>query len=159
MAKLRYIVLHCTATPEGREVTGDDIRNWHLKGRGWSRVGYHYLVKLDGSVEQLHLHNSDNQIDPWEITNGVAGKNDSALHVVYAGGVSAKRTPGTSVFSPKDTRTPAQKAALERLVKRLLEEHSSAKVCGHNQLSNKACPSFDVPQWAQEVGINKLRVL
>ena len=79
MANLKYLVIHCTATPEGREVSSEDIRRWHLSappaGRGWKQVGYTDMFHLDGSRERLVDNNEDNKVDPWEITNGVAGIN------------------------------------------------------------------------------------
>ena len=91
MAKLRYLVLHCTATPEGREVTAADIRRWHTSpvskgGRGWKQPGYTDIIHLDGTVERLVDNNEDANVDPWEITNGAKGYNAVSRHVVYAGG-------------------------------------------------------------------------
>lgn len=89
MGKLKYLVLHCTATPEGREVTADEIRRWHTSappvGRGWKQVGYTDMIHLDGRVERLVDNNEDAQVDSWEITNGAKGYNTTARHVVYVG--------------------------------------------------------------------------
>ena len=102
MAKLKYLVIHCTATPEGREVSAADIRRWHTSpapaGRGWKQVGYTDLFHLDGRVERLVANNEDANVDPWEITNGAAGYNSISRHIVYAGGCDAG-------MKPKDTRT------------------------------------------------------
>jgi N-acetylmuramoyl-L-alanine amidase len=73
MAKLKYLVIHCTATPEGREVSSADIRKWHTSpvaqgGRGWKQVGYTDLFHLNGGVERLVENNEDAQVDPWEAT-------------------------------------------------------------------------------------------
>jgi N-acetylmuramoyl-L-alanine amidase len=73
MAKLKYLVIHCTATPEGREVSSADIRKWHTSpvaqgGRGWKQVGYTDLFHLNGGVERLVENNEDAQVDPWEVT-------------------------------------------------------------------------------------------
>lgn len=78
MAQLKRLVLHCTATPEGREVSAVDIRHWHTDpvskgGRGWKQVGYTDMIHLDGRVERLVDNNEDAQVDPWEITNGAKG--------------------------------------------------------------------------------------
>ncbi len=77
MGKLKYLVLHCTATPCGREVTADEIRRWHTSappvGRGWKQVGYTDMIHLDGRVERLVDNNEDAQVDSWEITNGAKG--------------------------------------------------------------------------------------
>lgn len=150
---LKYLVLHCTATPAGREVTSAEIRQWHLsappKGRGWKQVGYTDLFHLDGSVERLVKNNEDAQVDPWEVTNGASGYNSIARHVVYAGGVAADgKTPG-------DTRTPAQLRAMERYVKDFHARFPDVKIVGHNQLAAKACPSFDVPRWLKSIGIEQ----
>ena len=75
--ELQYLVIHCTATPAGREVTSVDIRAWHTAptsagGRGWKQVGYTDLFHLDGTVERLVENNEDGWVDNWEITNGAA---------------------------------------------------------------------------------------
>ena len=72
MAELKYLVIHCTATPQGRKVTGNDIRAWHTNpvskgGRGWKQVGYTDMFHLDGTVERLTRNNGDARVDPWEI--------------------------------------------------------------------------------------------
>lgn len=150
MAKLQYLVIHCTATPEGREVSAADIRRWHTSpapaGRGWKQVGYTDLFHLDGNVERLVANNEDGNVDPWEITNGAAGYNGVSRHVVYAGGCDA-------AMQPKDTRTAAQKEALKKYVLDFHAQHPDVRIVGHNQLAAKACPSFDVPQWLETIGI------
>ena len=84
MAKLKYLVIHCTATKAGREVTAAEIRRWHTSpppvGRGWKQVGYTDLFHLDGSVERLVRNNEDDNVDSWEITNGAAGFNSVSRH-------------------------------------------------------------------------------
>lgn len=154
MQKLKYLVLHCTATPEGREVSSSDIRHWHTDpvskgGRGWKQVGYTDMIHLDGKVERLVKNNEDANVDPWEITNGVAGKNSVSRHVVYVGGV------GKDGKTVKDTRTPQQLKALEEYVKDFHKRFPSVRIVGHNELAAKACPSFDVKQWLKQIGINQ----
>ena len=100
MAKLERLVIHCTATPPGREVSAADIRRWHTApvsqgGRGWRQVGYTDLIHLDGSVERLVPNNEDRTVDPWEITNGARGYNATSRHIAYAGGVAADGTTAT----------------------------------------------------------------
>ena len=136
MAQLKRLVLHCTATPEGREVSAADIRHWHTDpvskgGRGWKQVGYTDMIHLDGKVERLVDNNEDEQVDPWEITNGAKGYNSTSRHVVYVGGVAAD---GKTDFHRRFPSIP---------------------VVGHNQLAAKACPSFDVQAWLKEIGINQ----
>lgn len=152
--ELKYLVLHCTATPEGRDVSAAEIRRWHTSpvsagGRGWKQVGYTDLVHLNGSVERLVANNEDVWVDPWEITNGAKGYNSVSRHIVYAGGCA------TDGKTPKDTRTAAQKAALEKYVKDFHAAHPKVKIIGHNQVAAKACPSFDVLAWLREIGIKQ----
>lgn len=152
MAKLKFLVLHCTATPEGREVSSDDIRAWHTNpvskgGRGWSQVGYTDLIHLNGEVERLVDNNEDANVDPWEITNGAKGYNSISRHVVYVGGVVADGK------TAKDTRTKAQKAAMEAYVKEFHRRHPNVHIIGHREVAAKDCPSFDVQVWLKEIGV------
>ena len=152
--KMKYLVIHCTSTPAGREVTAADIKRWHTSappvGRGWKQVGYTDLFHLDGSIERLVDNNEDANVDSWEITNGVAGYNSTSRHIVYAGGVDADNKKRT-----KDTRTPAQREAMKRYVLEFHRKHPTVKIVGHNELAAKACPSFDVPQWLESIGIKQ----
>ena len=152
MARLKYLVLHCTATAEGREVTSDEIRAWHTNpvskgGRGWKQVGYTDLIHLDGHVERLVSNNEVVNVDPWEITNGAAGYNSVSRHVVYAGGVT------TDGKTAKDTRTQAQKQAMEAYVKDFHKRFPKVRIIGHGEVAAKACPSFDVQAWLKSIGI------
>ena len=154
MAKLKRLVLHCTATPEGREVSSADIRHWHCDpvskgGRGWKQVGYTDMIHLDGKVERLVKNNEDANVDPWEVTNGAAGYNSTSRHVVYVGGVAKDGK------TAKDTRTEAQLKAMETYVKDFHRRFPGIQIVGHNQLAAKACPSFDVPAWLKSIGIKQ----
>lgn len=141
--RITRLVIHCTATPAGREVTAADIRRWHCTpppmGRGWKQVGYTDMVHLDGRVERLVENNEDAYVDGWEVTNGAKGYNSTSRHIVYVGG---KTTDGR----PADTRTEAQKVALRRYVEDFRKRFPWADVCGHRDLPNvkKDCPCFDV---------------
>ena len=153
MARLKYLVIHCTATPEGRDVTPDDIRRWHTSpvsagGRGWKQVGYTDLIRLDGTVERLVNNNEDANVDPWEVTNGAKGYNSVSRHIVYAGGCDKSN-------KPKDTRTAAQEKALVAYVRDFHRRHPSVRIIGHNEIAAKACPSFDVQKWLKSIGINQ----
>lgn len=154
MAKLKYLVLHCTATPEGREVSSDEIRAWHTNpvskgGRGWQQVGYTDLIHLDGEVERLVDNNEDANVDPWEITNGAKGYNSVSRHIVYAGGLASDGK------TAKDTRTKAQKQAMETYVKYFHKRFPKVRIIGHREVVAKACPSFDVQAWLKSIGINQ----
>lgn len=147
------LVIHCTATPEGREVTSDQIRHWHTDpvskgGRGWNQVGYTDMIHLDGTVERLVANNEDAQVDSWEVTNGAAGYNQTSRHIVYVGGCDIQ---GRS----KDTRTHEQKKAMSEYVREFHKLFPKVDICGHRDLSgvHKSCPSFDVKAWLKSIGI------
>ena len=152
MARLEFLVIHCTATPPGREVKAEDIREWHTApksegGRGWKQVGYTDIIHLDGSVERLVDNNEDNNVDPWEVTNGAKGYNSISRHIVYVGGVAK------DCKTAKDTRTAKQKEALEAYVLDFHKKHPSVRIVGHNEISGKDCPSFDVPAFLKQIGV------
>ena len=153
---MKYLVLHCTATPEGREVTSKEIRHWHTDpvskgGRGWKQVGYTDLFHLDGTVERLVRNNEDAEVDPWEVTNGAAGYNSVSRHVVYAGGVAKDGK------TPKDTRTAGQLKAMRDYVRDFHDRFPQIRIVGHRDLPGvkKACPSFDVKAWLESIGIRQ----
>jgi N-acetylmuramoyl-L-alanine amidase len=149
---LRYLVIHCTATPEGRQVSSDEIRRWHTApkkkgGRGWKQVGYTDMIHLDGTIERLVTNNEDDWVDPWEITNGAKAFNSYSRHIVYVGGLAS------DTKTPKDTRTPEQLEAMRKYVLRFHSKHPKVKIIGHNEIANKACPCFDVHRWLCSIGI------
>ena len=152
--KLQYLVLHCTATPEGRKVTSNEIRRWHTSpvsqgGRGWNQVGYTDMIHLDGTVERLVDNNEDAWVDTWEITNGATGYNAVSRHVVYVGGVEKDGK------TAKDTRTEEQLKAMENYVRDFHQRFPSVRIIGHREVAAKACPSFDVQKWLKQIGINQ----
>jgi len=125
---INEIIVHCTATPDGRPVTIREITQWH-KNRGFSTIGYHYVVMLDGTV--CNGRNVDT------VGAHCTNHNSHSIGVCYVGGLD-KVTK-----LPKDTRTPAQKYALVTLLKKLKALYPKAKIYGHRDFANKACPCFD----------------
>lgn len=141
MRTIRHIVLHCSATPAGRRVTAEEIDRWH-RARGFRKIGYHYIVYLDGSIvagrptEEPGAH--------------VSGHNADTIGICYVGGTDASGRPA-------DTRTERQKASLVFLLQQLHALFPQAGICGHRDFSPdrngdgivepdewiKACPSFD----------------
>jgi len=127
--KIDKIIIHCSATPEGRDISVETIRDWHLK-RGWSDIGYHYVIDLEGKVHAGR---------PIEKTGAhVKGHNTGSIGICYVGGVEEDGK------TPKDTRTKDQKAALDNLLFILTDIFANVTIHGHNEFSSKACPSFDV---------------
>ena len=125
---INEIIVHCTATPEGRECTVAEIRQWHRQ-RGFSDIGYHYVIHLDGTMEP----GRDVDISGAHCLN----HNAHSIGVVYVGGVAKDGK------TPKDTRTDEQKAALASLLMDLRKLYPTATIHGHRDFANKACPSFD----------------
>jgi N-acetylmuramoyl-L-alanine amidase len=157
MRKIQYLVIHCTATPPKVMVTSRAIRVWHLSpinkgGRGWKQVGYSDMIHFNGRLENLVPYNNDSIVQPWEVTNGAAGINSISRHVVYVGGLDARHNPA-------DTRTKHQLKTMESYVKDFLTLNPDAKVIGHNQVANKACPSFDVPLWLRSIGVDEKNIV
>jgi N-acetylmuramoyl-L-alanine amidase len=156
MAQLKYLVIHCTATPEGREVTVSDIKQWHMGeppiGRGWSKVGYSDMIHIDGCLSNLTPFNQDGRVEGWELTYGSRGINAVSRHIVYVGGVSKDRA------NAEDTRTCAQKDTLEVYVKYMLKRHPDLLISGHNQFSEKSCPSFNVSDWLYSIGVKEKNI-
>lgn len=169
MGKLTHLIIHCTATPEGRHVDAEDIKRWHMGskefgGRGWDRVGYSDMIYLDGSLVNLTPFNYDQEIDPWEMTWGVKGMNSKSRHAVYVGGLAYDyETPidedtDQPGYMAADTRTPNQLHAMEIYVKYMILRHPDIKVAGHYQFAMKACPSFNVPKWLRSIGIDEKNI-
>lgn len=127
---INLIIVHCTATQEGQNCTVDQIRQWHIKDRHWSDIGYHYVIYLDGTI-----HNGRNVN---QIGSHCEGHNEHSIGVCYVGGCEKN-----NINKPKDTRTQAQKNALKDLLSELLALYPKAKIRGHRDFSSKACPSFD----------------
>lgn len=128
MRKIDKIILHCSATREGQHFTTTDINQWHL-ARGFAKIGYHYVIYLDGSI---HVGRGEEQIGAHCL-----GHNATSIGICYIGGLDKDG-------KPKDTRTPDQKKALNDLVDDLKMKYPKAKVYGHNKFAAKACPCFDV---------------
>ena len=147
MREITGIVIHCSATPEGSDIDSDTIRHWHttpkdMGGRGWSDIGYHYIIRLDGTVERGR--------DEERIGAHVRGHNKDSIGICYIGGLNKEG-------KPKDTRTEAQKHALLMLTESLCDKYPIQSIKGHRDYSEdqnkdgviekwewmKSCPCFD----------------
>ncbi len=125
---INEIIVHCSATAEGKDFTVADIKKWHL-ARGFSDVGYHYVIYRDGSINKGR--------DESKIGAHCTGHNSYSIGVCYIGGCAADGK------TPKDTRTDAQKKALLELLRELKKKYPKASIHSHRDYANKACPSFD----------------
>lgn len=129
MRKIDEIIIHCSDTPEGREVSVSEIDRWHRQ-RGFACIGYHYVIHLDGSVEKGR---PDSQIGAH-----CKGHNLHSIGICYIGGKDKANKVA------KDTRTERQKVAIRNLIRELFISYPTATVHGHNEFAKKACPCFDV---------------
>ena len=128
MRSINEIIVHCSATPEGRDVTVKDIDNWH-RARKFRCIGYHYVIYRDGSIH------TGRPLE--EVGAHCVGHNKHSIGICYIGGMTA------DMKKDKDTRTPEQKKALIALLKELKAKYPNASIHGHREYANKACPSFD----------------
>lgn len=135
MRAIDEIIVHCTATPEGRNISVEDITRWHID-RGFTTIGYHYVVLLDGTIERGRPEE--------QVGAHCKSHNSRSIGVAYVGGCD-------KAMRPKDTRTPRQRASLRHLLKELKAKYPTASIHGHNEFANKACPSFDVQKWIKEI--------
>lgn len=135
----KYLVVHCSATPPSMDVGVPEIRKWHMEQNGWAAIGYHFVIRRDGTVEPgRHVS---------EVGAHVQGQNAVALGVCLVGGVDAQNRPDANF-------TDAQYAALTELLADLSKQYPKAVVRGHRDFPDvlKACPSFDAIGWAKARG-------
>ena len=138
--RIDEIIVHCTASREGQEQTVEQIRRDHTTpvskgGRGWSDIGYQYVVYLDGTV-----HEGRNV----DISGAhCVDHNAHSIGIAYVGGVENKPGVPYAQLKAKDTRTDAQKASLMALLMDLRKLYPKAKIYGHRDFARKDCPSFD----------------
>lgn len=124
MNEIKYIVVHCADTPNDREVTAEEIHDWH-KDRGWDGIGYHKVIRRDGTIE-------NGRPDYWPGAH-VKGHNHHSLSVCLIG---------------RDKYTDEQYASLTDVITDWLSDHPGADVVGHYQLdSDKTCPNFSVTEF------------
>lgn len=151
MNKPDNIVIHCSATRVTMDVSIDNIKAMHL-ARGFNDVGYHFYIRKNGAIEYGRKL--------WVVGAHVKGKNTGSIGVCYEGGLDA-------AGNPADTRTPQQKAALEKLIRALMLTHQidQDKIVGHRDHSPdldgdglierhewiKECPCFDVREWLDSI--------
>ena len=128
---IKELIVHCSATPEGKDYSVDTIRQWHLQ-RGFSDIGYHYVIYRDGSI---HIGRDESIIGAH-----CTGHNTNSIGVCYIGGCASDGK------TPKDTRTLQQKASLLSLLKTLKIKYPNAKIYPHYKFAAKACPSFNAEE-------------
>jgi N-acetylmuramoyl-L-alanine amidase len=126
-----YIFVHCSATPPSMDIGVKEIRRWH-KNRGWADVGYHFIIRRNGHISIGR---------PLDAVGAhVVGYNSKSVGVCLIGGINKQK-------EPEKNFTKEQMDALTVTVGFLKMMYPTAELMGHNEVSNKACPSFDVKQW------------
>jgi N-acetylmuramoyl-L-alanine amidase len=129
MRNIEKLIIHCSATREGDDsINAKVIDRWH-RSRGWSGIGYHFCVLIDGTIEYGR--------DLNKIGAHTKGQNTGSIGVCYVGGVEKDGK------TPKDTRTTEQKESLLLLINTFKRLHPGLTIHGHREFSNKACPSFN----------------
>lgn len=125
------IFVHCSATKPSQNVGVREIRQWH-KEQGWLDVGYHYIIKRDGTVEAGR--------DEGAVGSHAKGYNSTSVGVCLVGGIDDNGKPEANF-------TPEQMTALRKLLVELLDKYQGAKLMAHHEVAPKACPSFDLRRW------------
>lgn len=137
MRKINLIVIHCAATKPNQDIGRAEIDRWHRE-RGWLGIGYHFVIRRNGKVENGR---------PLEKAGAhVQGLNANSIGICLVGGLNAKGQPAPEF-------TAEQWDALETLVRTLKKQFPDARIAGHNEFAAKACPSFNVQEWRKDIGI------
>ena len=137
MREVNRIIIHCSATPESRDIDAAEIKRWHVEERGWSDIGYHYVIKLNGDIESGR---------PLDIPGAhVSGHNVDSIGICYVGGIDED-------MNPKDTMYKCQEESLRELIyslRMVWDKHLT--IHGHNEYSSKACPGFKVSEKFKDI--------
>lgn len=150
MNKIDSIIIHCSATKAGQDLKVKDIDRMH-RARGFNQVGYHYVIDLDGTIEEGRPIEMEGAHCNTKGFSGIS-YNKHSVGICYIGGLDANGKPA-------DTRTQAQKVALRNLVTKLCKEYQIVEILGHRDTSSdlndngivepcewiKSCPCFNVP--------------
>ena len=132
MRQINKIIVHCSATREGQNISVDTIRKWHVEGRGWTDIGYHFYIDLHGDIYKGR--------DIAKIGAHTKGQNRNSIGICYCGGVEVDGK------TPKDTRTEEQEESLLAVLRTLKAMYPDANIHSHNDFANKACPSFNATE-------------
>ena len=139
-SKTNYIILHCAATRPSMDTIGAaEITKWHRE-QGYTDIGYHFVIKRNGKVEPGR--------GLEEIGAHTKGYNAESIGICLVGGVAQH-----DVTIPENNFTVPQWASLKKLVLEMKAKYPQAKVKGHRDFANKACPSFDVAEWLESENI------
>ncbi|MBF0188592.1 MAG: N-acetylmuramoyl-L-alanine amidase [Magnetococcales bacterium] len=128
------LIIHCAATPPSMDIGVKTINRWH-KQRGWKGVGYHKILRRNGEIENGR---------PLDVYGAHARRyNGRSIGICLIGGVQEGDHKKTEA-----NYTSTQWQSLERLIRNLMDRFPGVKVIGHKEVSQTACPCFDVTSWA-----------
>lgn len=145
MTRIAFLVVHCAATPATSDIGVAEIRQWH-RAKGWKDVGYHYVIRRNGTVEKGRPDDMPGAHEPKV--------NRSSIAICLVGGSPPVGSDAYKRGLGENNYTPHQWASLEKLVRELKARHPEAEVIGHRDVPGvrKACPSFAAKEWAQGHG-------
>ena len=130
------IVIHCSATPSNMDIGVDKIRKWHVDDNGWDDIGYHYVIRRDGTLEIGR--------DEAMVGSHARAVNGTSIGVCLIGG-------SDSNGKWEENFAPIQFETLKSIILKLKDKYDIEKIIGHYQIDDrKKCPSFDVPKWLKE---------
>jgi len=132
MRKIDRIIVHASATKPDQNITAKNIERWHVEDNGWRAIGYHYVIRRDGTLEKGR--------DIHEAGAHALGYNANSIGVCLVGGVD-------KFNSPEQNYTANQYYTLKKLLDVLCVTFPDADIIGHNDVSDKACPVFNVGEW------------
>lgn len=133
LGPVKYLTIHCAATPEGRDVKAEQINSWDIAKFG--QISYHWVIELDGTMRRT--------LKDTEKGAHVGLNNTGNIGICYIGGMDEE------MHFPKDTRTPAQIKSMTTLVRTYRGRYPGIIIRGHRDWPGvaKACPSFAVSDW------------
>lgn len=139
MRAITKIIIHCSATPASMDIGASEIRTWHVRDNGWNDIGYHFVIRRDGTVE------TGRPIEKQGAHCAAKAGNVASIGICMVGGV--KKVGGKLVA--ESNFTPWQWDALAVLVRKLRKQFPGiVTILGHRDLDpGKACPSFSVKDW------------
>jgi N-acetyl-anhydromuramyl-L-alanine amidase AmpD len=128
LTDVKFLVVHCADSKSHMNVTVETLRQWHVKENGWSDIGYHYLIKFDGSIHECRS----------EKYQGAHCRtvNDKSIAICLEGG-----------FGGVNNFTERQLFSLRHFLSEKKCTHKNASIVGHSHFDDKECPSFDVVAW------------
>jgi len=146
---IKYLVIHTSAS--WQTWTAEALHSYFINYLDWSRPGYHVVIEKSGRVKRL-LSNDTRSNGVKTFRSGPINiSNSNSVNICWIGGIEKGNMKNTIL--PKDNRTDEQKEKLRAVVSWYVQNYPDIKILGHNQIANKACPCFAVPEWCKLEGI------